>query len=60
MVMIRVKPRRDLIVLDDKGKPIPARGIEVVKSVRILREIREGSLEVVKTLPNKADTTGGE
>ena len=58
MATVRVKPREGLVVLDDNGKEIPARGAEVKKSVRIVREIREGSLIVVKTIKKQKDEGG--
>jgi hypothetical protein len=53
MNKIRVKPAEGVVVLESIGKPIPAKGKEVDKTVRILRAIREGALIVVKTLPKK-------
>lgn len=59
MRRIRVKPINGAIVTDSTGKQIPEKGVEVEKTVAVLRAIREGSLEVVKTLKKK-DKEGGE
>lgn len=53
MKTIRVKPVGDHEIKDRNGKVIPARGAEVDKTVEIIRHIREGALEVAKTLPKK-------
>jgi len=54
MRKVKVKPaRKDIEVLDDRGKPFTVSGAVVDKTVRIARLIRAGDLEVMKTAKQK-------